>query len=248
MTTQKEIASSLNDAVQSTGPKTAKGKAVSRMNAIKHGVYSKELILRRGFIHEDPKEFRQLVDSLIADLQPVGTMETILAEKIAVSLWRLKRIYAAEIGHFLKELQQLKGSYGYPDEPDTEYVDPDEVIKTDEIEDMIEPSELADLPPEELQREPEFLEFLEERYPGKKLIQLSEHQLKRLRTAFRHQLSDMRLDIARIVHYQHLAIPMQQAVLVPDERMGQQETRLERSIMRDLAALKKLQEMRQANE
>jgi hypothetical protein len=95
-----------------------------------------------------------------------------------------------------------------------------------------------------MHEQPEFLEILQEKYPGVRLKQLSEHQLKRLRTAFRQRVHQMADEYTSIVRFQQRAIPKQQSVLVPDERTGQQETRLERSIARDLAMLKKLQAAR----
>lgn len=248
MATEKRIASNRKSALESAGPKTPEGKAVSKMNAFKHGIYSKELILDISFVREDPEEFQQLVDSLVGDLRPQGTMETILAEKIAVSLWRIKRIYRAEIGHFNKLLQDLKGQYDYPTEPDSKQWDSNEVIDPKNLDWARRQVEFQEMSWDETFEQPEFRELLEEKHPDTKLTDLSEHQLKRLKASFRRRLKNEGAEWASVVRYQRLAIPMQQAALVPDDRMGQQETRLERSMMRDLAALKKLQEMRQAND
>lgn len=248
MATEKRIETNRKSALKSTGPKTPEGKAVSKMNALKHGVYSKELILDRHFVQEDPDEFQQLVDSLVGDLQPQGSMETILAEKIAVTLWRLKRIYRAEIGHFNRLLQDLKGQYDYPTEPDTNHWDCNKVVDPKNIEWARRQVDFQEMPWEEIYEQPEFKEHLEEKHPDTKLADLSEHQLKRLKSSFRRRLKNEAMEWASVVRYQRHAIPIQQSMIVPDDRMGQQETRLERSMMRDLAALKKLQEMRLANE
>ena len=42
----KQIAANQANARKSTGPKTPEGRAVSKMNALKHGILSREKILR----------------------------------------------------------------------------------------------------------------------------------------------------------------------------------------------------------
>lgn len=75
-----------------SGPKTARGKASSSRNAQKHGLLSRDLILPG----ESREEFDDVVASLIAELRPVGLLERSLVERIAVSLWRQRRLVKAE--------------------------------------------------------------------------------------------------------------------------------------------------------
>lgn len=82
----------------STGPKTINGKAVSKMNALKHGLRSAEVVVRGRCIKESPREFRALYQGLRGDRQPVGMMEEMLVEQIATTLWRLQRVLKAESG------------------------------------------------------------------------------------------------------------------------------------------------------
>jgi hypothetical protein len=56
------------------------------------GLLSRELFL----VGEDPREFRQLFDQLVADHRPQGVLETSLVEKIAICLWRQRRLVDAE--------------------------------------------------------------------------------------------------------------------------------------------------------
>jgi len=91
-TTAQRIAANRSNALQSTGPTTAEGKAAASRNATRHGVLSTRLFLE----DEDPAEFQALLDDLVTALGPVGTMEMILVERIAVTVWRQRRLVAAE--------------------------------------------------------------------------------------------------------------------------------------------------------
>jgi len=247
MTTEQQVAANRENALKSTGPRTEAGKAVAKRNALKYGVYSNDLILRHGLIREDPDQFEQLHQSLVDDLNPEGAMESILVEKIAVSLWRLRRVLRAELGSFKKAIDMEKNAFRSPPPPDTEFVDPDEPIELESVAEIVTRQiTLSEMPYDQAVKEPEFGEYLDDKYPGQSLDDLSEHQVKRLKAGFRKRVHDQARETAGVIAYQVKSLPGQQSVLVPDDRMSVQETRLERSIMRDLAALTKLQEMRGA--
>lgn len=71
------------------GPKTAKAKAAVRRNAVKHGIRSEIAVIDRI---EDPKEWKWHHDGIIKSLQPEGVLEFTLAERVAMILWKLKRV------------------------------------------------------------------------------------------------------------------------------------------------------------
>ena len=81
------IAANRRNAAQSTGPRTDAGKTVVAQNAIKHGLLCQALILED---EEQKKEFEQLVKDLVEDFKPVGKLEEMLVEEIAVSWWMLR--------------------------------------------------------------------------------------------------------------------------------------------------------------
>jgi hypothetical protein len=69
-----------------TGPRTPQGKATSSKNATQHG-----LLCQMG--HPDDMEgFKEHEQNLMATYAPVGTLEGLLVERIAMSLWRLRRV------------------------------------------------------------------------------------------------------------------------------------------------------------
>jgi len=88
MATQAQILANRRNAQKSTGPKTPKGKAVVSKNALKHGLTARYNLIKG----ESPGEFARYRNEMLAELDPVGPVETTLAERIVSLAWRLKRI------------------------------------------------------------------------------------------------------------------------------------------------------------
>ena len=82
----QRIAANRRNAKKSTGPKTSHGKTISSWNSTRHGLLAKTLPLALG---RSKKQFTRLLRSLQQDLEPVGTLEEVLVEKIAQEYWRL---------------------------------------------------------------------------------------------------------------------------------------------------------------
>ncbi len=72
-----------------TGPTTAKGKKRSAQNAWKHGITA-SLFAIQPF--EDPAQWEEYRQGILASLNPVGDLEHALSERIAISLWLRRRI------------------------------------------------------------------------------------------------------------------------------------------------------------
>jgi hypothetical protein len=77
---------------QSTGPRTSQGKDRSKYNAVKHGIFSKVIVLKA----EPRIAFDALLNGLFHDLQPEGELEEILVEKLAILIWRYRHLIVAE--------------------------------------------------------------------------------------------------------------------------------------------------------
>ena len=99
-----QIEANLKNAQKSTGPKTAEGKQVVARNAIKHGLFARHLIVS----DEDPTEYQALLDDLHAVLNPVGALEFSLLERIAVTLWRQRRLVRSETAAIELDRQNRK--------------------------------------------------------------------------------------------------------------------------------------------
>jgi hypothetical protein len=76
-----------------TGPKTPKGKATSAKNATKHGLLSRDLLLR----DERASHLRSLSERLAEELRPVGELELLLVERVVSCVWRLRRALRVEV-------------------------------------------------------------------------------------------------------------------------------------------------------
>ncbi|HEY2809922.1 MAG TPA: hypothetical protein VGJ00_00810 [Rhabdochlamydiaceae bacterium] len=92
MTTLKQIEANHHNASLSTGPKTTQGKAVVRGNALKHGFFSKNLLLDE----ESEGDFKALKQAFCEHFQPQGVLETLFWERALVATWRLGRITGME--------------------------------------------------------------------------------------------------------------------------------------------------------
>ena len=87
MTTEARIHANRLNAQKSTGPNTPQGKAVVSQNALKHGLSARHDVITP----ESQADFDLHRDSLLAELDPIGPMESILADRIVSLSWRLKR-------------------------------------------------------------------------------------------------------------------------------------------------------------
>ena len=99
MTSEKKAESNRQNALKSTGPKTPEGKAAVRLNALRHGLRSEEILLPG----EDEQALRELDEYLRAELQPVGELENLLIDRVVAAYWRLRRLGRVEAGIFIQE-------------------------------------------------------------------------------------------------------------------------------------------------
>jgi len=99
MATERQTKANRENAKRSTCPKTAAGKARIRYNALKHGLLTKTALLPG----DDQSAFRDLSDGIIADLCPVGDMESIIVDRVINTVWRLRRSSQVETGLFVRE-------------------------------------------------------------------------------------------------------------------------------------------------
>lgn len=91
-TSLKQLAANRKNAKASTGPKTAEGKAISKYNALKHGLLSKEALLD----DENEVDLANLGKKLRTELTPETELELVLVDRITANVWRLRRVMQIE--------------------------------------------------------------------------------------------------------------------------------------------------------
>ena len=87
MLTEKQVLANQRNALKSTGPRTAEGKAIASQNAVRHGLRAEQTVIPG----EDPDEFNQFREFLLKDLDPEGALEVMLADRIIAGFWKLYR-------------------------------------------------------------------------------------------------------------------------------------------------------------
>jgi hypothetical protein len=92
MASAAQIQANRLNSLRSTGPASSAGKAASRFNAVKSGIYAKELVL--------PGEDLAALESMAANYQqqlgPLSQIEQFLVDSLIESDWRLRRLRKAE--------------------------------------------------------------------------------------------------------------------------------------------------------
>jgi hypothetical protein len=94
----KRLEANRRNAQKSTGPLTPAGRAVSSMNALKHGILSKQVLVKGSNIQESSRELSALHERFWQNLNPVGPMEEMLVNQIVTTHWRWQRALTAESG------------------------------------------------------------------------------------------------------------------------------------------------------
>jgi hypothetical protein len=96
MASTEQLRANKANAQKSTGPRTQAGKQRSRLNARKHGLTAKLLVIG----DEDPAEFEELRAALMEQYDPQGPAECELIEYLASVYWRLRRVSFFEAAIF----------------------------------------------------------------------------------------------------------------------------------------------------
>ena len=110
-TSDERMAANRANAQKSTGPKTREGRAASRMNALKHGLLSQEVLICSPHRYESEAELFALHDRFWNELQPMGPLELMLCDQIVTTHWRLRRVLAAESAEMALSLRRGRSQF-----------------------------------------------------------------------------------------------------------------------------------------
>lgn len=92
MTSQKQRAANKRNAQNSSGPTSDAGKAASRMNALKSGLYAKSAVIRG----ESQEEFDEIVRQYNEQFHPVTPQARVLVDSLIRNTWLLRRYATVE--------------------------------------------------------------------------------------------------------------------------------------------------------
>jgi hypothetical protein len=90
--TPKQREASRANAQKSTGPRTTAGKAASRFNALKHGIYAVHQIM----FDETPEDLAELTDEYHELYSPADAKQRLLVDTLVNNEWRLRRMRRVE--------------------------------------------------------------------------------------------------------------------------------------------------------
>jgi hypothetical protein len=272
MISEKQKQANIQNAQLSTGPFTPEGKALVSRNAIKHGIFAKDLVIAAGDGQEDELEYHELLAELKKDLAPEGRIEMLLVEKIAVNYWRLRRLIRYETGEIRGRLDDFRenalhsyynSTYYSRHRPEMEYYNYNDEISDDEYQEQLhkvtslrnssfklaeEKAALEYVLYYRMDREE--AEFAEKDYKTAKkyVADLSPQMQGKLRKEMLEEAEQVLAEMEEVRTWQLKFDRIQKAKSLPVERdlnnVIKYENSLERSIFRNLAALKTLQENR----
>jgi hypothetical protein len=106
MTTERQKAANQANARHSTGPQTQRGKAVVRLNALRHGLLARDVVLPG----ESADAFEELLSQVRAEFAPVGPIEELLVDRLVKIMWRLCLLDRVETALFDWRVRVLKVS------------------------------------------------------------------------------------------------------------------------------------------
>ena len=248
------------------------GKAIVARNAIKHGIFAKDLVIRTGDGREDEMEYQELLAELKKDLVPAGRMEMILVEKIAVNYWRLRRLVRHETGQIRQQLDDYRenalsshynSSYSSRQRPELRYYNYSENITDAEYRDQRykvvgmrrsgfnlseEKAALDYVLYFRLDREEPHFTTKDYMAAKKYVDSLSPQMQGKLRKEMLNEAERVLGEMEEVRAWQVKFDRIQKAKSLPKDHdlnnIIKYENSLERSIFRNLAALKTLQENR----
>jgi hypothetical protein len=103
MCSERQILANQLNAQRSTGPRTSEGKAKVAVNALKHGLTARDIVLP----NEDPNDFDTFRVELLSSLAPHGALESLFADAIVAYAWRLRRIERFEAALYKRGCAEL---------------------------------------------------------------------------------------------------------------------------------------------
>ena len=272
MVSEKQEQANAQNAQLSTGPVTQAGKEIVARNAVKHGIFAKDLVINAGDGREDELDYYDLLTELKRDLAPAGRMEMLMVEKIAVNYWRLRRLLRYETGEIRGRLDDFResalrsyysSSFYSQQRPELEYYSYDDEIPDAEYQEQLYKVAGMRSSGFNLVEEKAALEFVlcwrlgrddaefsDKDYKAAKkyVVALSPQMQGKLRKEILDEAELVLAEMEEVRIWRVKFDRIQKAMSLPSahilNNIIKYENSIERSIFRNLAALKTLQENR----
>jgi len=103
---KKQTAASRANGAKSNGPTSAEGKNKSRRNALKNGLFAKDLVVTAA--GESIEDFESFKTSVWNSVKPDGAVEEMLTDDLVANWWRRQRVRRAESAELKSRLEQLE--------------------------------------------------------------------------------------------------------------------------------------------
>jgi hypothetical protein len=113
MPSQRQTDANRRNARLATGPRNP---ARTRHNALKHGIFTRSIVLSEGAGAESTAEFEQLRRAIMDETNPRGAIEQLLADRIAALAWRLHRVQKFEHAAVMSGVHDVIAPPGFLDE------------------------------------------------------------------------------------------------------------------------------------
>lgn len=107
-TTQKQVEANRRNGKKTQGPISERGKRHSSANALKHGILSREVVIRVGDGRENAAEIKAILSQVMNYYPPKGPIENMLVDLIVSSFWRLRRALKREVGLIRQKLDSFE--------------------------------------------------------------------------------------------------------------------------------------------
>ena len=100
--TDKKVAANRRNQSLCNGPVTTEGKARIAAAHLRHGFYAKAREVALPCLGEDPAHFEELLQGLIEEFRPVGTLQRELVNRLARVWWLIERTDRSQEGYALR--------------------------------------------------------------------------------------------------------------------------------------------------
>ena len=108
MISQRKLEANRRNAAKSTGPRTAKGKAKVKLNAVTHGMTAATVVLP----HENELAYQHRLEAWTRELKPPGELGRYLVERVVRISWQLDRADTFERAKLARRIQEAPRLFG----------------------------------------------------------------------------------------------------------------------------------------